>query len=74
MGQYVLSCAEVPIEGSCPVGAQQWVQAATLDPFALPSPEVLAAAFQAGMTAFFVPTMAAMLAALTVKWVLNEIR
>tara|TARA_A100001391_G_scaffold177171_1_gene140806 strand:+ start:108 stop:326 length:219 start_codon:yes stop_codon:yes gene_type:complete len=61
-------------DGACPPEAQAWVSSAEIDPFAPPSQEQLSAAFEAAMTAFFVPTMIILLIAIFIRWIVEEVR
>ena len=70
---HYLVCRTDLQDGACSPEAQAWVSSSELDPFALPLPEELSAAFDAAMTAFFVPTMIILLVALFVRWVVEQV-
>lgn len=70
---YVLTCAVAPVDGLCPQGSQEWVSATRADAFAMPSPAELSAAFDAAISVFFWPTMVALMAALAVRWISEQI-
>jgi hypothetical protein len=70
---FVLVCSVEPVNGACPAGSESWVSSSALDPFAMPSQVELAAAFNAAIEVFFIPTMIAMICALGVRWVLEQI-
>lgn len=73
MSGAILTCTADLVDGACPANAQQWVASSSFDPFALPSAAELSNAFNAAISAFFVPTMTVLIVALGVRWLLEQV-
>lgn len=67
MSSVVASCSQPLVDGACPEGALTWIT--LVDPFAMPSADVLMKAAQDVAFAFALPTFIVMIASLAVVWI-----